>query len=347
MQRRTQRRLLRPYPLGARFSGNNMSPQPSWLAGAQSACLNFSDNDLATTLHFALFNGSAGFVLKPQEMRVAGLTNALDRRSHTFDNTMSKPPRKNSDSARLLDGSVDASLLGQQLSAEDSSDLYWPPPRERLHRTTMTFLSLHNLPKRGEQRPCLTGRRSACHKYHAELSGAIIPPDRSKPSNPGLTVSLHPIGGFCAISGTLPLPRQHIETEVSMWPAKGNGMNLKLDSKVHCFAAEPHSTFIRIVVAIGGQEVAFETAVLGRLRHGYRVLRLRGMSGTRIEICHLFVRIRHGGEQQNLWATPRQLRVRALLMDHERSETESTIQQSQLDEIATLKQEIAQLKARQ
>ena len=46
MQRRTAVRLVRPFPLGLRFSGKNMSPQPCWLAGTQHIALNFSDNDL-------------------------------------------------------------------------------------------------------------------------------------------------------------------------------------------------------------------------------------------------------------------------------------------------------------
>eukprot|EP00966_Prymnesium_polylepis_P111486 2578862-Prymnesium_polylepis.1 len=71
MQRRTAESLLRPFPLGLRFSGKNMSPQPCFLAGAQYICLNFSHSDLPVQLHFALFNGSPGFVLKPQEMRAS------------------------------------------------------------------------------------------------------------------------------------------------------------------------------------------------------------------------------------------------------------------------------------
>jgi hypothetical protein len=77
-----------------------MSPQPGWLAGylllsiricglhhllqpidralhpaadsAHSVALNMSNVDLPLTLHFALFNGSGGFTLKPQEMRIEG-----------------------------------------------------------------------------------------------------------------------------------------------------------------------------------------------------------------------------------------------------------------------------------
>eukprot|EP00966_Prymnesium_polylepis_P169216 3912751-Prymnesium_polylepis.1 len=71
-------------------------------------------------------------------------------------------------------------------------------------------------------------------------------------------------------------------------------MNAVFGALVHCAAAEPHATFLRIGVIDGRQEVAYETAVLGRLRCGYRVLQLRGGLGTRIELAYLFVRISLG-----------------------------------------------------
>ena len=45
---------------------------------------------------------------------------------------------------------------------------------------------------------------------------------------------------------------------------------------MHCLASEPEQTFLRVAVLDHtedekGTEVAFETAVLGRLRPGYRV----------------------------------------------------------------------------
>ena len=40
LQRRTCTWFLRPYPLGLRFSGKNMSPLPGFLSGAQGICLN-------------------------------------------------------------------------------------------------------------------------------------------------------------------------------------------------------------------------------------------------------------------------------------------------------------------
>ena len=79
----------------------------SGLAGAHSVALNMSNPDVSVQLHFALFKGACGFVLKPPEMRVP--TIAIGARQH--------------------------------------EDMYWPPPREELYRTTLEVLSLHNCPK--------------------------------------------------------------------------------------------------------------------------------------------------------------------------------------------------------
>eukprot|EP00966_Prymnesium_polylepis_P289876 6695801-Prymnesium_polylepis.1 len=116
MQRRTAIKLLRPYPLGLRFSGKNMSPLPGWLSGCQHVALNMSNVDLPNQLHFALFHGSGGFLLKPPEMLVAD--------SHA-DKKEKKRARRH--------------------SAHD--DVYWPPPRQTVHQVAVEILSLHNLPK--------------------------------------------------------------------------------------------------------------------------------------------------------------------------------------------------------
>eukprot|EP00966_Prymnesium_polylepis_P053116 1229520-Prymnesium_polylepis.2 len=90
-----------------------MSPIPGWLAGAQAICLNMSSLkgimvDFAVQLHFALFARPGGYVLKPQEM---------------------------------------VSLQPEDASSGGLREDYWPPPREVLHRATITVISLHGLPK--------------------------------------------------------------------------------------------------------------------------------------------------------------------------------------------------------
>ena len=107
--------------------------------------------------------------------------------------------------------------------------------------------------------------------------------------------------GFCAVSKVLPLP-QTAEAETSTSAVMGNGINAPVNIRVHCIAAEPDATFLRLCVIDGKHEVAFESVVLGRLRHGYRVFQMRGWLGTRIELCFIFVRIAFGTEP-NLWPT--------------------------------------------
>jgi len=262
LQRRTRSWLLRPYPLGLRFSGKNMSPLPGWLAGAQSVALNMSNNDIPVHLHFALFHGSGGYVLKPPAMR--------------------------------------------GIVAEDSwtKDDFWPPIRDRLHRAQIDVLSLHNLPKRSEQRPRFGEGRGDLHRYVPQLSGSVVLPDNSDVSSPTLSMSLHPIGGFCAISCEFPISHEKAVTEVEVAGVHRNGMNAPINKTVHCLAAEPHATFLRVSIADGGQEVAYESAVLGRLRSGYRILHLRSTFGTRIELCCLFVKISISSTL-NLHAGPR------------------------------------------
>ena len=102
----------------------------------------------------------------------------------------------------------------------------------------------------------------------------------------------------------MPLP-QNVGTQMQTVAVENNGLNAVFRQRIHCIAAEPDAVFLHVSVTDGDREVAFETAVLGRLRHGYRVLQLRSMLGTRIELCYLFVKVSFGTEH-NLWATPRQ-----------------------------------------
>jgi len=338
MQRRTAGWLLRPYPIGLRFSGSNMSPIPCWLSGAQHAALNMSpingQVDLAVNLHFALFNGSNGFLLKPAEMLATLPPAEILQTSPCADVSASCSSPQRSASSVLL--RVGSDVLNERstapLSAEpptyhrvrkaasaesimiddvhqDDANVYWPPAREWLHRTSIQMISLHNLPHRGEQRPCCAGRRGACHDYLPELTGSAAPPPADSPVSDTrvlLSLSLHPIGGFCAVSRKLPL-QQIVDTniDIAARDAGSGGINVAFDEGVHCIAAEPHAVFFRIGVSNGRSEVAFESAVLGRLRRGYRCLQLRSLLGTKIELCHLLVHVDLGSEV-NVWQTIRQ-----------------------------------------
>ena len=115
------------------------------------------------------------------------------------------------------------------------------------------------------------------------------------------------LAGFCAISEK-PIAPQSSSTELVVRSVEGSGLNAALGVTAHCIAAEPDATFIKVSVVEGEHEVAYESAVLGRLRVGYRIFMLRSLLGTRIELAYLFVHISVGTEA-NHYATPRQLRI--------------------------------------
>jgi len=336
IQRRCSRYCLRPYPLGLRVSGNNLSPIPGWLAGAQSVCLNMSNVDLPLQLHFALFNGSSGFVLKPVQMLQEGSDKSSFKGStrNSFGESGMRSARMQSENLEDDD--------------DDQTDNYWPPARENLSRITIQVLSLHNLPKRSENRPRYEGPQGSCHKYVPTLSGSPAQPDNQDASNPGLRLAIYAIGGFCAIGDKLPLPAQHVQSEKYISPGR-NGLMVPFGDKVHCITAEPHATFLRAGITDRGHEVAFEMAVLGRLRLGYRVLQLRNPLGTRIELACLFVRVSMGTEA-NLWVSPRQLRIQGSMAQARRTTIDEEVAQKlqpHLDEVEKLKQELSMLRETQ
>eukprot|EP00966_Prymnesium_polylepis_P033468 778222-Prymnesium_polylepis.1 len=94
-----------------------------------------STNDLAVQLHFALFNGSSGFLLKPLEMRVAGESANTTNRGQ---GTEASPHFE----LKLPAASTASRETCDERGARDR-DFYWPPPREMLHCSTVEILSLH------------------------------------------------------------------------------------------------------------------------------------------------------------------------------------------------------------
>ena len=106
------------------------------------------------------------------------------------------------------------------------------------------------------------------------------------------SVALRCIAGFCAVSKTLPLPAS-VETETGrLWPLEGNGMNAAFDQTVHCIAAEPEATFIRVSAHDGNrQEVAYETANSMSTRPAYATHAYTHTNG--IPVSHTYRGVRH------------------------------------------------------
>jgi hypothetical protein len=164
--------------------------------------------DLPLQLHFALFNGSGGFVLKPTEMRAESNEwgspsisvtpeDSFKGRDSTSDSRRDSQARRDSQGAitpsfkkhresQIMAGLTASLRTSGRSSAvqDDASANDWPPPREQLSRTTIDIFSLHNSPKVGS---FFSLRGFAC-LYHVAL-----PPHHGTQSLPG-----------CLLSCTLP-----------------------------------------------------------------------------------------------------------------------------------------------
>jgi len=187
----------------------------------------------------------------------------------------------------------------------------WPPPRVQLKVVTVQPITLFQLPKRNAERPMLDGARSRVHDYVHELSFSHAKLKKQgelgqAPYLPSVCLELHAIGGFHCVSATLPpssgATRQLVRT------LGFTGDDFHYDDKVHCIAAEPNACVLRVAVVDeeAGQEVAYDTVVLGAVREGYRVIHLRSMLGTRIESCYLLVHIAFS-TQVNAWVGEHEL----------------------------------------
>ena len=345
MQLRTSKRLCRAYPSATRVASSNFDPLPFWRSGAQLVALNMQTNDLPVQLHYALFElgGSSGYVLKPLELRSPvsacsrqpvphsrgaspigfqesyapssqPLGTSAPGASPRASPTLAAPPRPSSRpltpvpraTSRTTSPSIGENPLPGE--CEPASMHLWPPSRPLLRRVSLRILSLYHLPTRREARPKIVGGPHATSLRHVpELNGERGPPEAgAAPMSPSVEVSLHAIGGYCCVSPYNP-PMEAAGTTYSTPPALANSLNPAFDVLVHCLAAEPRETILKVAIKDGDHEVAYETAVLGLMRGGYRCFQLRSSYGTRIRLCALLVHISIG-EERNQHADLRTLR---------------------------------------
>ena len=222
----------------------------------------------------------------------------------------------------------------------------WPPARATLHRATITLLSLHQLPAPDEERPALArGHRRACHTCMPELSGEYTGPSASSVSSPSVSIGLHPIGGYCCVATALP-PPPGAQREHTTQAVEKNGFNACFGGElpVHCLAAEPRETLLRVGVWDHGTLVAGDTLVLGALRNGYRCIQLRSRLGTHIELCHLFVHVALG-EEVNTNASVAELRDQ-LQQQQTFAQEQQTLAREQQLQVQALQGELNSLRER-
>ena len=283
------RQVSRVYPKGTRVISDNLDPLPHWCAGSQMVAMNMQTNDLPMQLNSAFFqlDGGFGYILKPEELRRSVAPPAP---SESSASTLRGAPPPEMAAVASFSSALD---LGQDRPPPSlkSPAAPWPPAREQLHHTTLTIHSLHFLPTRKEFRPKFALHEKFVPGLGSKKGKSALPvqTQAGNVSSPQVAVELHAIGGVCSVSTQLPPPA--LEMRVVTHAVERNGLNPRYNARVHCVAAEPMATILRLVVIDDEKEVAYETVVLGALRRGWRALPMRAMRGCRIDFCCALIHV--------------------------------------------------------
>ncbi|KAF8688609.1 Phospholipase C, catalytic domain (part), partial [Rhizoctonia solani] len=129
--------LVRVYPNGTRVSSTNYEPARYWAAGVQLVAMNWQTIDLGNMMNQSMFlrNGRAGYLLKPEALRVKDKDLLAKRVDYVLNITIisaQQIPRKRDENGReiIKDGLIDP-LVEISLHAPDSSST-----GPRTYRTT-------------------------------------------------------------------------------------------------------------------------------------------------------------------------------------------------------------------
>ena len=80
----TKKQFIRVYPKGTRINSSNYDPFPGWICGSQLVALNFQTMDLPLRMNQLKFkeNGSTGYILKPNCLRIENEKIDLTKTTH-------------------------------------------------------------------------------------------------------------------------------------------------------------------------------------------------------------------------------------------------------------------------
>ncbi|KAI6040495.1 1-phosphatidylinositol-4,5-bisphosphate phosphodiesterase 1 [Pisolithus marmoratus] len=139
----TKDHLVRIYPKGSRFGSTNYLPHRYWAAGAQLVAFNCQTCDLGCMINHAMFqrNGRAGYLLKPEALRLPDESTLARRTLHHLDvlvisaQQLQRP--KDSTGQEIIDRNTVDPYVEVSAHTPDwaSSSSAWPSPGSSSRRT--------------------------------------------------------------------------------------------------------------------------------------------------------------------------------------------------------------------
>ncbi|KAI6041537.1 PLC-like phosphodiesterase [Pisolithus marmoratus] len=126
--------LVRIYPKGLRLNSTNYLPHRYWAAGAQLVALNWQTFDLGTMINHAMFqrNGRAGYILKPEALRLPDKGVLARRTPHHLDVTIISaqqlPRPKDSTGHEIIGRNIVDPYVEVSIYTPDWSHFSFPSP---------------------------------------------------------------------------------------------------------------------------------------------------------------------------------------------------------------------------
>ena len=294
--------LTRIYPDGVRQDSSNMDPTAAWTMGCHMVCLNYQTWDLPMRLNFAKFllNGSCGYVRKPLSVQaiqtsssgtpplvsdvsfggesVKGLADISEAStcSDAGDGRVATSPM---DERKVGNRGKLARMRGDDFDDEhlNAEHTLW----------RLRLIHARQLPKAGEQCciPEVYDRYCPASRFVER-----VPSNKSASiSSPMVEVSVHGGGAFRSVVGTG--EAYALGATYTSKAVIANGATPCWDEYIDCVVEQPDDAILALHVYDRASLIAYQAIPMSALRPGWRVLKLRSPTGSRLVLGSLLVHL--------------------------------------------------------
>ena len=289
--------LTRIYPDGIRQDSSNMDPSIAWSMGCHMVCLNYQTWDLYMRLNFAKFllNGSCGYILKPplsstHHWASCGAPQAHGSGESTMDGVTAEGTT--AEAAAAAAAAADDARKARKLAKMRGEDFDDDDLNASYTLWHLRLIGGRQLPKTGDQ-CCIPEIWDGFHPASTFVDH--VPSNKAASvSSPVVDVAVHGGGKFRSVVGTGEAYALG-SSYTSKPPTSGNGAMPKWEEHVDCVVEQPEDAILCLHVYDRNKSesalIAYQAIPMSALRTGWRVIKLRSPTGSRLVLGSLLVHL--------------------------------------------------------
>jgi len=295
-------------------------------------CLNYQTWDLGMRLNQAKFvlNGGVGYVLRPDYLNARKGKEVAKETSEAVSPAVASPPSP----PPAVVHSKSSKLAKLGFETENGGGTY-------------TLLKIHlicgcELPRSSPSEQCALPEVYDRYCPASKFQHTVPSKRQASVTSPYCVIEVHGGGGFrCAVAAGEAFSNNHTFTTQT---AEKDGLRPKFDVEVECVADEAEDAIISFHIyektRTGSDLVCYEMLPMHAMRDGYRVVRMRSATGSRLQFGSLFMHLqkedRVGGltDQGNMMKGKKRCARQASLMSQSTSAQLRVVNQSPNDLIA-------------